>query len=172
MPEYLLWLGRLTSLDEKSVMTDPAIGKDVQVLAGTGFGILLAQDVTILVPRSTTVPASIGAGPDSGSGWQVTFLQPFMYGNDLMVPFRSVMSSIDMPYEYDSTTKTISVNSGDSHAMHTVGTKTVYFNGKTVELDTESQIVHDAVYVPASFIELLTNRTAYWNQRSGVMRIE
>jgi len=150
----------------------PAVGKDVQVLAGTGFGILLGQDVALADSTPTAVAGVTAFVPSSGPGWQVSFLQPFMSGNDLMVPFRSVMDSIDMPYEYDSTARTIRVSSGDSEAVHNVGTKLIYFNGKAIELDAASRIVHDAVYVPVSYIELLTGRTAYWNQKSGVLRIE
>ncbi|MDO8587742.1 MAG: copper amine oxidase N-terminal domain-containing protein [Armatimonadota bacterium] len=89
-----------------------------------------------------------------------------------MAPFRSVMGSIDMPYDYDSSAKTIRVSSGDSQAVHTVGTKLVYFNGKGIELDTASRIVHDSIYVPVNYIELITGRSAYWNQKTGVLRIE
>ena len=39
-------------------------------------------------------------------------------------------------------------------------------------MDAASRMINGSVYVPASYIELLTNRTAYWDQKSGVLRIE
>lgn len=150
----------------------PAIGKDVQVSAGTTFGILLGRDVALADSSPTAVAGVTSMDPSAGSGWKVTFLQPFMSGSELMVPFRSVMNSIDMPYDYDSSVKSIRVNNGDSEALHTVGTNRVYFNGRAIQLDAASRIVHDAIYVPIGYIELLTGRTAYWDQRSGVLRIE
>jgi hypothetical protein len=152
----------------------PALGRNVQVPAGTRFGILMAEDVTIPSFRSAAIPGSTGAGPDSGSDWQVTFdnLQPVMSGNDLMVPFRSVMDSIQMPFDYDSATKQLSVSDYESQALHTVGTRIIDVSGQDTTMDTASRVINGSLYVPASYIELLTNRTAYWNQKSGVLRIE
>lgn len=150
----------------------PAIGKDVQVASGTGFGILLDREVALVDTTPAAVAGVTAMVPSSGPGWQVTFLQPFMSGNDLMVPLRSVMSSIDMPYDYNSATKTVRVSNNNSRAVHTVGTRIVRLDGQTVELDAVSRIVHGAIFVPVSYIELLTGRDAYWDQRSGVLRIE
>ena len=79
-------------------------GKDVMVPAGARFGILLAEDVTI----PDTSAAAAGAGPVP-QRWEVTFTgpQPVMSGNDLMVPFRSVMDSIQIPFYYAAATRTI-----------------------------------------------------------------
>jgi hypothetical protein len=152
----------------------PAIGKDVRVSAGTGFGILLNQEVAL----ADTTPVAVGgvtAGLDPGLGWKVTFdnMQPFMSGNDLMVPLKYVMHSIDMPFDYNSTTRTIRADmSSDAQALHVVGTRTVDINGRSIRMDTTSQVVNGSIYVPSSFVELVTGRSAYWNQRSGVLRIE
>lgn len=148
-----------------------AVGKDVQVAVGTPFGILLDQDVTIPEPKSVD---PIGAGPDSTSSWDVTFtaLQPVMRGNELMLPFRSVMDSIDMPFNYDSATKQVSVSDYGSQMVHTAGTRIIDVNGQDTMMDATSRVINGSLYVPASYIELLTSRTAYWNQKSGVLRIE
>lgn len=150
----------------------PAIGKDVRVLAGTGFGILLGRDVALVDSTRSAVAGAASIAPSSGPGWQVTFLQPFMSGNELMVPFRSVMSSIEMPFDFDSETRMISVSNSGAQVEHRVGTKLVQANGKEIELDTASRIVHDAIYVPVGYVELLTGRTAYWSQKSGVLRLD
>ncbi|HEY3413784.1 MAG TPA: copper amine oxidase N-terminal domain-containing protein [Armatimonadota bacterium] len=151
----------------------PAVGKDVVVPAGTQFGILLTEDATIPDSSGTPSPRSTDAIP-TGAGWQVTFdnLRPVMRGNELMVPFRSVMNSIEMPFDYDSATKQISVNNYDVQTTHTVGTRIIDTNGKETKMDVPSRIINGAIYVPAGFIEHLTGRTAYWNQKSGVLRIE
>jgi hypothetical protein len=155
-------------------LAKPAVGRDVLVPSGTPFGILLTEDVTVPDPWSASSPSSFGAGSDSGPGWLVTFnnLQPVMSGNDLMVPFRSVMDSIQMPFDYDSATKQLSVSDYESQALHTVGTRIIDVSGQDTTMDTASRVINGSLYVPASYIELLTNRTAYWNQKSGVLRIE
>ena len=154
-------------------LVKPAVGKDVVVPAGTQFGILLTEDVTFTDPWSTASTSSTGAGP-VGPGWEVTFsnLQPVMSGNDLMVPFRSVMNSIDMAFDYNSAAKSVRVSNYESQALHTVGTRIIDINGKDTWMGAPSRIMNGSIYVPASYIELLTSRTAYWNQRSGVLRIE
>lgn len=156
-------------------MAKPAVGREVMVPAGTAFGIMLTEDVTIPDAWSTTTAstASTGAGP-IGPGWQVDFnnQQPVMRGNDLMVPFRSVMNSIDMPFDYSSATRQIRVNNYETQALHSVGSRTINIDGQVHRMDAPSKIINGSIYVPASYIELLTGRTAYWNQRSGILRIE
>ncbi len=151
----------------------PAVGKEVLVPAGTAFGILLTEDAAVPEPWSANSTASTGAGP-IGPGWEVTFdnLQPMMSGNDLMVPFRSVMDSIQMPFDYDPATSQIRVNDYETQTVHTIGTRLIDVNGRYTTMDAASRIISGSLYVPATYIELLTNRTAYWNQKSGVLRIE
>lgn len=152
---------------------ESASGKDVVLPAGTAFGVLLTEDATIPDRAGEDVSGSTVA--DSiGSGWVVTFkgLHPVMSGNELMVPFRSVMESIQMPFDYDSTTKQVSVSNYETLAKHTIGTRNIEINGKNTRMDAASRITNGAIYVPASYIELLTNRTAYWNQKTKVLRIE
>lgn len=154
-------------------LVKPTVGRDVLVPAGTKFGILLTEDVTISQPWSAVSTSSTGAGP-IGPGWEVTFnnLQPVMIGNDLMVPFRSVMNSIDMPFDYNSANRSVRVSDYESQVLHAVGTRIIDINGTDTWMDTPSRLMNGSIYVPASYIELLTKRTAYWNQKSGVMRIE
>ena len=162
-------------------LAQPNVGKDVLVPAGTQFGIMLTEDASL--PQSPYTPSSTpnwstvsypsnGAGP-IGPGWEVTFsnLQPMMSGNELMVPFRSVMDAIQMPFDYNSSTRQISVNNYETQTLHTVGTRIIDVNGRDTTMDATSRIANGSVYVPATYIELLTNRTAYWNQKSGVLRI-
>jgi hypothetical protein len=149
-----------------------AVGKNVEVPAGTKFGVLLNQEVAF----SDSAPVAVGGvtAADSGSGRQIRFntLKPVMNGSELMLPFRYVMDSIEMPFDYDSTTKTISVDSEGSQALHTVGTKLVYMNGKAHGFATASRIMNGAIYVPAGYIELLTQKTVFWDQRSGVLILQ
>jgi len=157
-------------------MVKPAVGRNVHVPAGTKVGILLTEDVSTSQGYPTAYnpsTASTGAGA-SDNGWQVTFnnLQPVMRGGSLMVPFRSVMDSIGMPFEYDSTIRQVSVNNYEVQTVHTVGTRTMNVNGRILTMSAPSRIMYGSIYVPASFIEQLTGKTAYWNQTTGVLRIQ
>lgn len=154
--------------------TASATGKDVLLPAGARVGIRLTEDVTIPDRLSSDSSTGSTVADSIGSGWQVTFdnLKPVMKGNDLMVPFRSVMDSIQMPFDYNMATRQVSVNNYETQALHTVGTRVIDIDGKDTRMDAPSRIMNGAIYVPASYIELLTSRTAYWNQKSGVLRIE
>lgn len=175
-------------------MAKPAVGRDVLVPAGTQFGILLTEDVSMSQSQYQYTPSNVanwrtvsntsqsrysrlntstGAGAQ-GRGWRVTFsnLQPVMSGNNLMLPFRSVMDSVNMPFDYDSSSRQISVSDYETQSLHTVGTRIINVNGRNTTMSASSRIINGAIYVPASYIEMLTNRTAYWNQRSGVLRIQ
>ena len=147
------------------------VGKDVHIDAGTRFGIMLDRDVT--VPGSTSMAAatSTGAGPDSGPVQQVAFdnLQPLMSGNDLMLPLRSTMDSLNMPFDYSSATKTIHMAVGDQQIHSNVGSRYVYVDDRVTMIDAASQMINGSVYVPASYMELLTNKTTDWDGQSGIL---
>lgn len=156
-------------------LVKPAVGRNVLVPAGTRVGILVAEDVSTDQYSTAYNPstASTGAGAND-NGWSVTFnnLQPMMRGNSLMVPFRSVMDSIGMPFDYDSTIRQISVNNYEVQTLHTVWTRTMNVNGRIITMSAPSRIMYGSIYVPASFIEQLTGKIAYWNQTTGVLRIQ
>lgn len=159
-----------------------ATGKDVQVKEGTSFGVLLKQAVTI--PNTYYQSSSYDSSYDSSANYNtdvsdpfaVTFddLQPVMYGNNLMVPLRSVMDSIDMPFDYDTATRTVSTNRVNSSEVvrNAVGSRLIYVDNTPTRLDTASRMINGSIYVPADYIELLTEKTAYWNQNSRVLRLE
>ncbi len=166
-----------------------AVGKDVVVKSGTPFGILLTQKVTLpelraadavseedAVTDEDTSTSSDDNGTSSSDGWRVSFnsLQPIMSGNNLMVPFRSVMDSIDMPFSYNAASRTLSMSRPNTdQAVHTaVGTSLVYVDGIATRFNTSSRMINGNVYVPASYIELITQKTAYWNHDTGILRLQ
>ncbi|MHB1462834.1 MAG: stalk domain-containing protein [Armatimonadota bacterium] len=153
-----------------------AVGKDVVVKTGTPFGILLTKEVTIPELRSADAVSDTNTTTSTDDGLQVSFhsLQPIMSGNSLMVPFRSVMDSIDMPFSYNAASRTLSMSRSNSdQAVHTaVGTSLVYVDGVATRFDTPSRMVNGNVYVPASYIELITQKTAYWNHDTGILRLQ
>jgi hypothetical protein len=151
-----------------------AVGKNVQVAAGTRFGIILDQDVT--VPGSTTQVSVTSTGADQGPGLgqQVVFnnLQPLMSGNELMLPFRSVMDSLNIPFDYDSATKKIQMTNGDKQVNYNVGSRYIYVDDKAIRMDTAARMINGTVYVPTSYIELLTDKTVGWNKTSRVLSLD
>jgi len=153
---------------------DVAYGRDAVVPAGTKFGVLLEQEVAYNPSPPSAVGGVTATVPESGVGWRVPFrtLQPVMVGNELLIPLRSVMNSISMPFDYDTSAKSIRISQDDSVFLHTVGTRVLYRDGTAMRLDAPSRIIHGAVYVPTSFVEKLTGRATYWNARTGILRIE
>ena len=147
-----------------------AVGKDVVVPAGTEFGVLLMQDVNFV---SSGVPGPIGSGPAIGQGWRIRFdsVRPVMSGNIVLVPFSYVMDQIDMPFNYVSSSRMIRVFKGNSELVHTLGSNIAYVDGRAIRLGARSRIINGASYVPTRFVELLTDRSVFYNSRNGVLRI-
>jgi hypothetical protein len=152
---------------------EAAVGENVSVPAGTKFGVLLEQDASI--PSVPTAVGGVTAEPGvPSSGFRITFqsLKPIMSQNELMLPFRYVMGRIGIPFDYDSSTKTIRVNQDDSQTVFTVGNKLMYVDGEAMRFSVGPRIFNGAVYVPSGYIEHLTGRTAYYSPASGILRIE
>jgi hypothetical protein len=147
---------------------EPAVGRNVVVPAGTQFGILLAQDVAI--PSSS---ASMGAGP-IGAGWRIRLAgqQPFYSGDTLMLPLRPVMDSIDMAFDYEPASRQISIMDYEVEILHVLGTRYVTIDGRNRLLDARSRFMNGTIYVPASFIEIVTHRDVTWNPRNRILRIQ
>lgn len=126
--------------------------------------------------RTTTTTTTTTGASIADGGWHVSFnsLKPMMVGNSLMVPFRSVMDSIDMPFDYNAAHRTLTMSRPNSNqSMYTtVGTSLVYVDGVATKFDRASRMVDGRVYVPASYIELITQKTAYWNNDTGILRLQ
>ncbi|MHB9036008.1 MAG: copper amine oxidase N-terminal domain-containing protein [Armatimonadota bacterium] len=150
-----------------------AVGKNVHIDAGTRFGIILDQDVTVPGSTATALVASTEDVPDYYSGQQVVFnsLQPVMSGNELMLPFRSVMNSLDMPFDYNSATRTVNTTGVDQQVHYSVGSRYIYADGTPTKMSAASRMINGSVYVPASYIELLTDKTTDWDQQLGVLSL-
>lgn len=142
--------------------------RDVDVSPGTEFGIMLTRSVTIPAPTTGV------AGPAPPEGWDVvlTTRPPFRTANGiLMVPFRDVMSRIDQPFEYISSTKTVSLSTERGIITHRAGSRIVYDDGEAISLSAPSRIIGGALYVPSDFITIAIGKTATWDQSTHTLTI-
>jgi len=166
---------------DSSIYVDNALFTTVTAADGAAYGSpaheqanLVAERMRNILPKVRALHNPNNENLSSAAGWHVTLRKPqaYMSGNNLLVPFKQVMFSIDMPFTYNTTTRTIRANSRYARTQHTVGTSLAIVNGRVVKMNTASRITNGAIYVPSRYIELLTGKTAYWNQRSKILRID
>ena len=143
----------------------------------TSFGIVLLDDVCLVAatdeePSGVETPA--GTGPEY-KAYKITFpsSQPHISNNIMMLPFRAVMNGIAVPFQYDCQAKSVKVSYDSTTARHSVGTNVLKVNGTVYTLRTSSELSAEGVlYVSSDMIELLTGRTAAWNQHTGVLALD
>ncbi len=140
----------------------------------TGLANYWAKNMRRILPQVRAQHNPNVENLSTGPSWKVPLAstKPYMTGRNLMLPFKQVMKSINIPFVYDANSKTIRANSRIAKTQHTVGTRTVNVNGKTVRMKLASRISNGTIYVPSSYINMLTGKTSYWNQRSKILRID
>lgn len=147
--------------------------RDVYVPEGTQFGILLQNAVNM--PSSASPPPP-GAGPAAPTGTvDVTFTgsaRPFMeQGGAFMVPLRTVMDQLRMPFKYDSSKRTVTVYTSSGEVTNTVGSSVAYVNGNREVLPGPSRIVNGTLFVPSSMIAVITGKPVQWVPGTRVLRV-
>ena len=151
--------------------TPPA---NVDLPPKTSFGIVLLDDVR-LVAATVETEAPAGTGPEQ-EAYRITFpsTQPFVSSSGiLMLPFRAVMNGIAVPFTYDPEAKSVTVNCNSTTARHAIGTNVLWVNRTVHTLRTCSELSPEIIlFVSQDMIELLTGRTAAWNQDTGVLTLD
>lgn len=102
-----------------------AVSASSAVMAGS-------EAVTVIVDGSTLV----------------SDVAPQIINDRTMVPMRAIFETLGATVEWDGEARKITSKRGDTTIEMTVDNKTMYINGKAVELDTAPTIVNDRTLVP------------------------
>lgn len=102
-----------------------AVSASSAVMAGS-------ETVTVIVDGSTLV----------------SDVAPQIINDRTMVPMRAIFETLGATVEWDGEARKITSKRGDKTIEMTVDNKTIYINGKAVELDTAPTIVNDRTLVP------------------------
>lgn len=78
----------------------------------------------------------------------VSDVAPQIINDRTMVPMRAIFETLGATVEWDGEARKITSKRGDTTIEMTVDNKTMYINGKAVELDTAPTIVNDRTLVP------------------------
>ena len=79
----------------------------------------------------------------------------FMYndaGDRTLVPVRFISEILGYKVDWDDATKNVTITKGDHTIVLTIGSETMYSNGKAVQMDTAPVIYNDRTFVPIRFV--------------------
>ena len=154
--------------------------RNVDVSAGTDFGIMMRSRVVIgkaaraAVPSAPVRPRRAGAGPQT-----ITLLitagamQPFTTASGvLMVPLRPTLQKLQLPFVFKSRVKTMVANTAIGTIKHRANTSVVYVDGKIHALSAPSRIINDRLFVPADLVTVLTGMNVTWDPSTRVLTIQ
>lgn len=77
---------------------------------------------------------------------------PLIYENTSLVPLRDLVKALGASMSYDQNTGTIGVTKGSFKVTLTIGSSTVFYNGKSETAATPPKIINGITYVPAQVI--------------------
>lgn len=162
-----------------SVRGSQTVAREADIPPSTEFGILLNQDVTLGTPLPPITPPGGGAGPVTPPAVQPIELafagqRPYTTPSGVvLVPFRSVMNAVDVPFRYNSRTRTVSLYTDEGFSLtHRAGSRIVGIDGSTRYISAPSRIIGGSLYIPTDFISIATDRTATWQPATQTLRIQ
>lgn len=77
---------------------------------------------------------------------------PLIIENTNLVPLRDLVTALGASMNYDPGSGTIGVAKGKSKVTLTIGSRTVFYNGKSETASAAPKIIHGITYVPAQVI--------------------
>ena len=122
---------------------------NVTLADGVNSFYVVAEDVAgntgasfVEVTKTAPVQVDFVIGTDTGKG------APFTEGGRTFVPFRALGDAIGAYTAYDSATKVVTMELGDTVVQLTIGSNIALVNGEEVVMDVAAQVVDGRTYVP------------------------
>lgn len=88
---------------------------------------------------------------------------PLIVENRTLVPVRFIAESLDMKVDWDQKTQTALISSDGYDIRVTIGSKTMYVNGKGVELDVPAMAHEERTFVPLRAISEALDKKVYYH---------
>lgn len=115
--------------------------------------------------QAKTVNLQVGSSEMSVNG-EVSQLDspPVIADGRTLVPIRAIVEALDGNVDWDNDTKTATLtNDADAEVKLTVNSKTAYYNGSEVQLDTAPVIINERTMLPIRFVAESFGYTTDWN---------
>jgi len=126
------------------------------MLLGTVMPLAAADDITVLV-----------------DGKKVEFdVPPQIINGRTMVPLRAIFNALGATVTYDSATKTVSSQKGDTKVQLTIDDPVMYVNGTAKTLDTPGTIVDGRTLVPLRAVGEAYGATVSWDAATRIATIK
>lgn len=101
------------------------------------------------------------------NGEQLHFdVPPVLENGRVLLPLRAIFEALDATVNWDGATNTVTATKGNDTVKLTVGKKTAYKNGASVELDVPAKVVKGRTLVPVRFISEALGATVQWDSES------
>jgi hypothetical protein len=98
------------------------------------------------------------------NGTKLTFEQePVMVDDTTMVPMRDIFETLGAAIDWNAGTQTVIARKGDAEIKITIGSKTAYVNGASVNVTPEAMIVEGKTMVPLRFVSEALGVTVEWD---------
>jgi hypothetical protein len=99
------------------------------------------------------------------NGTKLTFEQePIMVDNTTMVPMRDIFETLGAIIDWNANTQTVTARKGDTEIKITIGSKTAYVNGESVNITPAAMIVEGKTMVPLRFVSEALGVTVKWDR--------
>lgn len=95
-------------------------------------------------------------------------MKGFIVEDRFVVPLRAIFEALGAEVEWSSETRTVTGTKGENSVKLTIDSKSVYINGKKIELDVPATIIDERTYVPARFVSESLGANVTWNPENKV----
>nr|WP_156934149.1 copper amine oxidase N-terminal domain-containing protein [Paenibacillus zanthoxyli] len=82
----------------------------------------------------------------------------------MMIPLRSISELIGAKVGYDAKSKTATINMDDKTVIFTIGSKMVTVDGVADQLDTNSALNQNSMFIPISVLANRLGIQSNWDQ--------
>lgn len=88
-----------------------------------------------------------------------------------MVPLRVIFTALGAEVDWDDSTKTVTAMKDDITVTATIGSKTIYIDGKAEQMDVAPVILDGRTLVPARFVAQAFDCLVDWDERRYTVHI-
>lgn len=149
-------------------MNERAKGKQRRMILTRSFaraGMLLGLLLLAVTSSIASIQVDLNGSPLSFS------VQPIQINGRTMVPLRGIFEALGSQVNWDSGTRMITANKGDTEVQLTIGDTHARVNGRTVLLDTPATILQGSTMVPLRFISESLGADVKWFEATQTVSI-
>ena len=96
---------------------------------------------------------------------------PYIQDNRTMMSVKAAGVALDAKVSYDADKKMVTVESGDTKATMTIGSKILNINGEEKEMDTEAVISNSRTFIPLAFLADVFDAELKWDNVTKTVTI-